>query len=30
MQKTLRMHFTGELKGYNSIIDITRVTGWEQ
>jgi hypothetical protein len=30
MQKTLRMHFSGELRGYNSIIDMTRVSGWKQ
>jgi hypothetical protein len=30
IQKTLRMHFSGELKGYNSIIDMTKVSGWKQ
>jgi hypothetical protein len=30
IQKTLRAHFAGELKTYNSIIDMTKVSGWKQ
>ena len=29
MQKTLRMHFSDELKDYNSIIEMTKVSGWK-
>jgi hypothetical protein len=30
IQTTLRAHFAGELKTYNSIIDMTKVSGWKQ
>jgi hypothetical protein len=30
MQRTLRMHFARELKGYNSIIEMTKVSDWKQ
>lgn len=28
MDKTLKSYFLGELKGYNSVVDMTKVTGW--
>jgi hypothetical protein len=28
MDKTLKAFFLGELKGYQSIVEMTRVTGW--
>ena len=28
MDRTLKSYFLGELKGYNSIVDMTKVTGW--
>jgi hypothetical protein len=31
IQRTLRAHFAGELKGgYNAIIEMTKVSGWKQ
>ena len=29
MDKTLKAFFLGDLKGYGSIVEMTRVTGWK-